>query len=366
MKRIVFVSIMAIGILSSCGKKYEETRPIRKNVTETVFASGALEANEMYNLTALSDGYLTEISFKENDLVKQGQLLAVIDNKQNLYNTENAKVLYDIAQSNSSASSPLLLKAKNGVEMTKSKMEFDEVQQNRYKKLLEANSISKAEYEKIALQYQSSKSEYQNALENYALQKQQVEQQLSINKAQKNVAGVLAGFNQIKAVKAGRVYKKHKEKGDFVRQGDVIATIGDAAFMYAKVSVDEGSIAKIRTGQDAVIQLNINKNKLYKGRVADILPTFDEATQSFICKIYFLDSLDFKIANTQLQVNIIVGETKNALLIPRNYLSYGNEVTIKGSKAPIKIETKFVSSEWVQVLSGIDENTVLVTDNIKK
>jgi HlyD family secretion protein len=366
MKKIVFISIIAIGILSSCGKKYEETSPIRKDVTETVFASGALEANETYNLTALSDGYLTEISFKENDLVKQGQLLAVIDNKQNLYNTENAKVLYDIAKSNSSANSPILLKAKNEVDIAKSKLEFDENQQNRYKKLLEANSISKADYEKIDLQFHNSKSEYQNALENYNLQKQQVEQQLSINKTQNNVTNVLAGFNQIKAVKAGRVYKKYKEKGDFVRQGEIIATIGDAAFMYAKVSVDEGSIAKIRIGQEAIIQLNINKSKLYKGEVAEILPTFDEATQSFICKVYFLESLDFKIANTQLQVNITVGSTKNALLIPRNYLGYGNEVNIKGSKTPIKIETKFVSSEWVQVLSGIDENAVLVTDNIKK
>jgi multidrug efflux pump subunit AcrA (membrane-fusion protein) len=82
MKNTLIISILAIIILTSCGKKYEETRPIRKDVTETVFASGALEANETYNLTALSDGYLTEISFKENDLVKQGQLLAVIDNKQ--------------------------------------------------------------------------------------------------------------------------------------------------------------------------------------------------------------------------------------------------------------------------------------------
>jgi len=366
MKKTIIISILSVGILSACGKKYAETKPIRKNVTETVFASGALEANETYNLTALSDGYLSEITFRENDLVQQGQLLAVIDNKQNIYNTENAKVLYDIAQSNSKAGSPMLTKAKNGVEMARVKMEFDENQLNRYRLLLESNSIPKAEFEKITLQYQNSVAEYRNALENYTLEKQQVEQQLSLNKTQKNVTNVLAGFNQVKAVKAGRVYKKYKEKGDFVRQGELIATIGDASFMYARVSVDEGSIAKIRVGQKAVIQLNTNKNKLYKGKVAEILPTFDEATQSFICKVYFTDSLDFKITHTQLQVNITVGETPNALLIPRNFLGYGNEVTLKEGKAPVKIQTKFVSSEWVQVLSGIDENSVLITDNIKQ
>jgi len=366
MKRLTVICMIVIGLMSSCGKKYQETKPIRKDVTETVFASGELEANETYNLTAQSDGYVIEISFKENDIVKEGQILAEIDNKQNLYNTESAKVLYEIAESNTNPNSPLLIQAKNSADRAKSKMDYDAGQEKRYKTLLEANSISKAEYERMEIQYQNSKTEYLNALENYNVQKQNAEQQLVINKAQKNVNAFLSGFNQIKAIKAGRVYKKYKHEGDFVRKGDVIATIGDADFIYAKVSVDEGSIAKIKVGQKAIIQLNTNKEKTYNGEVAEILPTFDESTQSFICKVYFADSLDFKIANTQLQANIIVGTTKNALLIPRNFLGYGNEVTVKDNKNPVKLEIKFVSSEWVQVLSGIDENTVLITDNINQ
>jgi HlyD family secretion protein len=114
-----------------------------------------------------------------------------------------------------------------------------------------------------------------------------------------------------------------------------------------------------------VVQLNTHKNKNYKGKVAEILPTFNEETQSFDCKIQFTDSLDFGILNTQLQANIITGINKNALLIPRNYLDYGNLVKVKDRKEPVKVQTRFVSSEWVQVESGIDENTVLVTENIK-
>jgi hypothetical protein len=109
----------------------------------------------------------------------------------------------------------------------------------------------------------------------------------------------------------------------------------------------------------------IVKKEYYKGKLAEILPAFNEQTQSFVCKIHFSDTLDFKIVNTQLQVNIITGTTKDALLIPRNYLQYGNLVTVKGEKEPIKIETKFISTEWVQVLSGLDENNTIITDKIK-
>jgi HlyD family secretion protein len=362
MKNQIYISLILMSFISSCGKKVEETKPIRKNVVETVFASGTLEANETYSLTALSDGYLTNVSFKETEIVKSGQILAIIDNKQNTLNTESATALYDIAQQNTSLNSPLMAQAKISIETAKKKMDFDFEQTQRYKILAEANSIPRIDYENTVLQYQTSKGNYQNALENYAEQKRQADQQVVINKAQKNVNAVISNFNQIRAVYAGKVYKKFKQNGDFVRKGDVLATIGDAGFIYAKVSIDESSISKVKIGQEAVVQLNINKNKNYKGKLAEILPMFNEETQSFVCKIYFTDPLDFNIINTQLQVNIITGTNKNALLIPRKYLGFGNVVTVKDNETPVKVKTKFVSSDWVQIESGIDANTVITTD----
>ncbi len=162
------------------------------------------------------------------------------------------------------------------------------------------------------------------------------------------------------------MYNKFKQKGDFVRKGDVIATIGDPNFVYAKVSIDESSIGKVKLGQVAVIKLNPNKEKTYKGVVAEIFPSFNEATQSFTCKLFFTDSLDFKIVNTQLQSNIIIGETKNALLIPRNYLQYGDYVNVKGKKQPVKVSAQIVGSEWVVIENGITENDVIITENISE
>lgn len=361
----LLIPVIGIGLLSSCGKKLQETNPVRKDVTETVFASGFLEAKQTYQLVAQSDGYLVELNFRENDIVNQGQVLAIIDNKQNEINKESANALYNIAQQNLRSDSPQLAQAKIVMDNAKQKLVFDEEQAVRLKKLWELNSISKIDYETAELKLQTSKAEFLKASENYNLVKQQAEQQLVINKSQKNANAILLGFNQIKAVYNGKVYQRFKEKGDFVRKGDVIATIGDAYFLYANVSIDESSISQVKVGQEAIIQLNTHKKKTYKGKVAEILPAFNEQTQSFTCKIHFSDSLDFKIVNTQLQVNIITGISKNALLIPRNYLQYGNLVTVKGEKAPVKIETKFISTDWVQVLSGLDDNTTIITDKIK-
>jgi HlyD family secretion protein len=363
---INFIAIGVTGLLCySCGKKTAETKPIRKDVTETVFASGILEAKNTYNLTALADGYLTQVNFKEGDIVSVGKLLAVVDNKETGVNQQSATDLYNIAQSNTQGNAPALLQAYNAIDINKQKMELDLINYERYQKLWANNSIAKLDVDNAALQYKTSKANYQSSVESYKQLLQQANQQLISSRATKNINALISGKNQIKAVVAGKVFKKYKEKGDYVRKGEIIALMGYADNIYAKVNIDEANINRVKVGQEAFVQLNTNKERVYKAVVNEIYPSFDEASQSFICKLVFTDTLDFNIVNTQLQSNIIVGVNKDALLIPRNFLDFGGNVQVKGKQEKIKVVTKFISNDWVQVLSGIDENTILVTENIK-
>lgn len=364
MKRISIISFCLCLLTMSCGKKTEETKPIRKNVTETVFATGVLEADNTYSLTAQTDGYLAEVNFNEGDIVEKGKVLAVINNKENQFNTESAIALFDIARQNTEPDAPGLAKAKNEIVIAQQNLKQDSLQWIRYKNLLASNSIAKVDYENARLKYQTSRSNHENAKENYRLQKQSADQAVISNKAQKEVHRVMLRNNNIQAIVSGKVYEKRKEKGDFVKTGDVIAVIGDAQDIYAKVNVDESNISKVKVGQSAVVQLNINKQKVYLATVKEIYPAFDENSQSFLCKLRFDDVLDFKITGTQLQANIVIGSQERALLIPRNYLNFDGTVQVKGEKQTRKVQTNFVSSDWVQITGGIDDNTTLVTDNL--
>jgi multidrug efflux pump subunit AcrA (membrane-fusion protein) len=155
-----------------------------------------------------------------------------------------------------------------------------------------------------------------------------------------------------------------KEKGDYIRRGDVIAVIGDEAIMYAKLSVDENNISKIKAGQSGLVQLNTEKERRYQGKVKEILPYFDEMNQSFFCKFYFEEAPETLLAGTQLQCNIETGKKKNALVIPREYLGYGNTVNVKGI-GPVTVKTGFISGEWVEIISGLDESSVIISDQLK-
>lgn len=360
----IILLVTATTLLASCGRKTAETKPERKNITESVFATGILLPENKYNLTAESDGYLVSLNFDEGDTVKTSSVLAVIENKTSDVNTQSASQLLSIAAKNLAPGAPALKQAEANAKMAGEKFRQDSLQAERYKKLYETNSVSKLEYENILLALENSQANLTAAMESYNLMKQQAEQQYIMQKSQTDISSILQGNNELKAVIGGKVYQKYKELGDYVRRGEVIAVIGHPNLLYARLNVDEANISKIKPGQKAIIQLNPDKEKNYNGTVAEIEPAFDEKTQSFFCKVQFTDEPDFKISGTQLQANIITGQKENVLVIPTGYLGYGNKVMTK-SDGQVSVQTGFISNEWVEITGGLDENTTIVTYKIK-
>ena len=94
MKNQFILAIATLFFLASCGKKTQETKPIRRDVIETVFALGVLEAKNTYTLKAQTDGYLSAVNFEEGNFVNAGKILAIVDNKESGLNQESAKELY--------------------------------------------------------------------------------------------------------------------------------------------------------------------------------------------------------------------------------------------------------------------------------
>jgi HlyD family secretion protein len=363
MKQVqIYITALALIAFTSCGKKMEETKAIKKEITETVFASGLLEADNVYNLTAEADGYIQQINFEEGTEIKKGQVLLKIENKSSAVNVENANELFDIATKNAANNAPLFKQAEANLTIAKQKLQQDALQVERYKKLWEQNSIAKIEYENVLLTYNNSKEQLNASVENLNKLKRDANQQVVVQKAQKKNNAIYASKNLTRAQTSGKVYKKLKQVGDFVRTGETIAVIGNSKNIYAKINVDESNIAKLKIGQKAIVQLNTQKETNYNAEIFEILPQYDEASKSYLCKLKFTDGLAFSIINTPLQSNIIIGTPEQAILIPKRFLDYNNEVQVKGKKGKTKVTTKIISSEWVQVKSGITLNDILVTE----
>ncbi|HTF82758.1 MAG TPA: HlyD family efflux transporter periplasmic adaptor subunit [Cytophagales bacterium] len=358
--KYVIVTISALLLLLACSKSSNErVHPVIKDITETVFASGILDPEEKYNLTAQSDGYLVHVDFKDGDMVHSNQVLVVVDNKTNTANAQASSAQLKIATFNTTENAPALRQLQANIEFATQKLKQDQTQVQRYKALFESNSIAKIEYENVLLTAHNSEASLKALKEQYQALKQQAEQQKIIQQASHTINWANTDFNKIRALTGGKILKRYKQTGDYVKRGDIIATIGNPNTMMARINIDENSISKVKVGQKAAVKLNVHKDRTYEGKIAEILPMFDEATQSFVCKIAFDKPLDFTISGTQLEANIVVNEKKQVLLIPRNYLGFGNKVQVKGKDTAFAIKTGIVSTEWVEVLHGLSVNDEL-------
>mgnify|MGYP006340291927 FL=1 len=358
MKNSLFL-LLTLSTLVSCGTK-EEGKPVVQDIKELVFASGELEWDNSYNLTAQTDGILVNATFDVGNKVTENQIIASIDNKTNENNTASAKDLVVISKENLTDNAPALQQLQQNIKFAESKYQQDKTQAERYKRLYNSQSIAKVEYENIQLAAENSLSQLNALKKQYQQVLQQSKQNYINTENQLKNNQVVLGYNKLVVPQKGTIIKKLKFSGDYVKKGDVIAVIADENKVEGVLNVDENSIGKVKIGQTVFVQLNTNKNEVYNAKISEILAAFDEQTQSFICKVIFDKPLNTSLYGTQLEANILVGEKKNALLIPRNFLGFGNKVMVKGKDEAVIVKTGIVSTEYVEILEGITKEDVLL------
>ncbi|WP_298117102.1 HlyD family efflux transporter periplasmic adaptor subunit [Flavobacterium sp.] len=349
-----------IGLsLFSCGKS-EEIQPTSQDIKELVFASGQLEWDDSYNLTAQTDGILQNASFEVGNTIAKGKTIATLDNEINKINAETSQEQLKISNENVTSNAPALAQLEQNIQFAESKYLQDKKQAERYERLNQQNIGSKVEYENAQLAAKNSLSNLNSLKKQYRVILQQAKQQQITTKGQLKSNQVVKNYNSIIVTESGTVIKKLKNNGDYVKKGEVIATIANQTKVEAVLNVDENSIGKVKLGQIVFIKLNTNKNSVLNGKISEILSAFDQQTQSFICKVTFDKPIKNSLFGTQLEANILVGEKKNALLIPRNYVGYGNKVNVKGKDENVIIKPGIISTEYVEVVEGLTKDDILL------
>jgi len=368
MKKGILLNSLFAGLLiitmSACKDKYTSTSPKMGPVTEAVFASGSIEPVDAYILTSLSDGFIVKAYVTENDLVHDGQVLFKLDNKQQHVQVNLAETNLQYAKINAASNAPNLQQIKAQIDAARVKLYTDSVTLGRYQHLFETNSVSKQDYDNAKLNYQSSLSSYRAQLASYRAAADKAQQDYQTSQLQVQNAEAGNQYYNLTAIGSGRVYQIFKKEGELVRKGDQVAQLGNPDSIVVKMDVDEGSIDKIKLGQQVLVELNTQKNKTYEARISKIYPHFNDNTQSYKVEARFVENVPGIIAGTQLQANIITNKKDNAMLIPHSYMQKDNKVLKRDGKKvdTVTIVTGIMSDEWVEVLSGLGTNDKIVKE----
>ncbi len=354
MKQVIVV--FAILAFFACGKKKETVIVETGDITEAVYASGKIKAQNQYIAYLPVNGIVKQLFVQEGDSIKKGMPILCLAN-------ESQKIGVNNAQSNANyaalkANQDKLEDAKALVEFTQNKLKLDSLNYVRQQALWNKQIGSQLDLEQKLVAYKNAISAYISANSKW----KDLNRQLSLNAALS--AGNLKMSNQqvkdftLFSETDGRVFELYKKVGELASAQTPLAVVGAAHSFILELQVDEYDVTKITLGQQVLVKLDSYKGKVFEARISKIIPIMNERTKSFTVEALFTQAPPVLYPNLSFEANIVIQTKRNALLIPRNYLFNDSVVTkANGEQAPVK--TGLMDYQKVEILSGIEANETL-------
>ena len=324
MKKIFLKSMFAVAAVAmvSCGSEQAEKQeeavvalPLIEAQTVTSRAvaqqavfTGLVEAQVVNNIAPQQPLRIKEIRFDVGDHVKKGDLLVVLD-----------------------ASSLAQAKA----QLDNAKKEYE-----RTNELYEFGGASKSEWDSRRLQYEVAETTYNNLVENTTL------------------------ISPISGVVTARNY----DKGDMYT-GQPVLVIEQIKPVKIMINVSEPFFGKVKKGMPVSITLDAYGEEVFKGKIARIYPTIDQATHTFQIEVTIPNNNERVRPGMYARVTLSYGKQNNVVIPDRavqklmgsgdRYVFVYNpaDSTVRYSKVELgrRLDNEF------EVFSGVKSGEMVVT-----
>ncbi|HYM20015.1 MAG TPA: HlyD family efflux transporter periplasmic adaptor subunit [Candidatus Kapabacteria bacterium] len=359
--RLPFILCTLLVVLSSC-KQNSTVHPVRKNIIETVYASGTIIPENEHTVYSLVNGTIVEKRVTDGDSLSKNEILYVVRNEAQTARLDAAKQLYENATLNTSDASPVIADLRLAMQSAESKFKTDSVQYIRYQKLLDSNVITHSQFDDISNAYTISLNNMRSTQERYRSTLHDLRVTASNAKSQVAAAETDLDNFYIRTDTDGAVFQTLKEVGEAVRMSEPVALLGSKERRTIKLAVDQQDIDKISVGQQVLLKNDVTGNTIYEARVVKIYPTMNVADQTFRVDAEFTIPSASSFVHSSVEANIIIRKKTNALVIPRQSLLSGDSVFVisSGTKKTVAVKSGILTLDDAEILSGIDEHTEIV------
>ncbi len=365
---VLLVILRKSGVIGGSNETKVAVEEVQKrNVTETVSASGKIQPVREVKLSPDVSGEVVELLVKEGDRVKKDQILARI--KPDIYQAN-----YEQIAANVNSQRANLANSEARFSQTEARFQNTETSFNRNKTLFEQGVISQAEFDAAKAEYDVAKAEVLAAKQTVNASRYNVySAQASMSEASKNLSRTT-----IVAPVDGTISSLNVEVGERVAgasqfsSGTEILRIADMAEMEVNASVNENEVVRLSLGDTAIIEVDAYPERRFKGIVteiansasvtglsADQVSNFDVTIQilaSSYADMIPKDVPDFSPFRPGMSatVEIMTDEKKGALSVPVQ------SVTTREDELPAdctKVEDD--SDELLEYVFVVENNTVV-------
>lgn len=261
----------------------------------TVFnATGYVVAQRKAAVASKATGRLEWLGVMEGSQVKEGEVIARLENRDVSATREQAAANVKVAAAN--------------IEQARAELREAERNLERSRDLAAKNFIAASALDAAIARFDKARAATRSAEAAHAV-------------AQANLKAADVALDQtiVRAPFDGVVLTKHANVGDnitpFSAAADTkgaVVTMADMATLEVEADVAESSLAKIRIGQPVEIQLDAVPDHRFPGTVNRMVPTVDRAKATVLVKIKFLERDGRVLPDMSAKVAFLERETSAA------------------------------------------------------
>jgi HlyD family secretion protein len=234
---IVIAGVLALKPFSKkeTAVSFNTVKVEKGNISNTVTATGTIEAIKTVNVGTQVSGIILHIYVDFNDHVKQGQLLAKLDETP-------LRTQLDQSQS--------------AVDQAQSQLRFEEATYNRLKVLYDKKLIAQTDYDQALYNFENSRAALSNA-------------KSALDRAKVNLE-----YATITSPIDGVVLNRAIEEGQTVAASfstpTLFTIVNDLTQMEVQTSVDEADIGKVKNGQRVEFTVDAYSDLKFEGTVSQV------------------------------------------------------------------------------------------------
>ena len=324
----------SVAALSSFGATEVETsQPVVESAAEAaggtpiLTASGYLVARKQSVVSSKIQGRISSLRVEEGSVVKEGDILATLDNQDAV---------------------AAIVKAKADIEYAKADLAEAQRQEKLQQDLFNGKVVS------------------QDALDAAKAKVNLAKAAIDQDSANLGVQQAYLDFTTVRAPFAGVVVKKMTEVGESVAPippgvnistaSGAIVAIADMNSLEAEVDVNESNVEQLRAGQPAQITVQAIPNHIYKGVLRQVIPTADRTKATVTVKVSILDK--DKYLRPEMSCNVTFLEpqkkTQSASAMPQRIITVPKDAVITRSGQSVVFAIEDNKARSITVTTGAD------------
>jgi multidrug efflux pump subunit AcrA (membrane-fusion protein) len=336
-------------------------------------AVGTVRAKTSSTIQSKVMGHVTAVHVKEGDLVQPSQVLVEIDDRETLAQVQRAEGGLREAQETRQEVEKAILAAGHAKTAAEAGDALALATYERFKALAEKQAVSRQAFDEARAKQEEAAAESARAGEMaLSVQAKRGEADARIEQAQAELtnARTFLSYTKIVAPFAGIVTRKTVDVGDLAAPGAVLLEVEDTGQYRLEALVDEALVRRAKQGDKAPVVLDGLGAEELPGTVAEIVPSADPASRTFVVKIDLPQEPSVK-SGMFGRARFSMGQ-KETLTVPVSAIVQRGQLTgvyVVGGDNVARLRLVTIGKRYgdrIEALSGLQPGERIAADNVEQ